>query len=67
MKTTVKTAGAVLGAAMMATAGIAGAVPAFADEAPAGVEAQAAEAGGAVANAEASGVSLASVAAMMGA
>ena len=47
MKTTVKNAGAVLGAAMMATAGIAGAVPAFADEAPAAAEAQAVEAGAA--------------------
>lgn len=51
MKTTVKNAGAVLGAAMMATAGIAGAVPAFADEAPAAAEAQASEAGAAEARA----------------
>lgn len=45
MKTTVKNACAILGTAMLTTAGIAGAVPAFADEAPAGVEAQAAQAG----------------------
>lgn len=45
MKTTIKNAGAVFGVAMMATAGIAGAVPAFADEAPAIAEAQAVDAG----------------------
>ena len=51
MKTTAKKATAVLGAVTLATAGLAGAVPAFADEAPAAAEAEAAAAAGAEAQA----------------